>query len=152
IRGLERPDGELVDGPSLCVDHLLARTEAADVAALDEAIAARPAWDAGSPLALRRTDLEPRPVTRTARVGLSLKKLRQAEAPPRFTMRSYPFLTEPRRISKAKPHMVLSLHARGVAPDEIRRQTGCTRQAVERYIADFEAGRREQEFAPYFGI
>ena len=35
IRGLERPDGTLVDGPSLCVDHLLAACGVASVAALD---------------------------------------------------------------------------------------------------------------------
>src|SRR5262249_8905126 len=39
IRGIEQDEGPLVDGPSLCVDHLLRRTEAADVASLDEAIA-----------------------------------------------------------------------------------------------------------------
>src|SRR5262245_43010040 len=38
IRSLETPDGTLIDGPSLCVDHLLDRAGCESVAALDSAI------------------------------------------------------------------------------------------------------------------
>jgi hypothetical protein len=48
--------------------------------------------------------------------------------------------------------MVLALHVQGLPAAEIRAQTGCTKGAVERYIADFEEGRKESDFAPYFGI
>jgi hypothetical protein len=153
IRGLEKPDGSLVDGPSLCVDHLLARTEAGDVATLDRAINALPAWDGDSPLRLEVAEgLEQRPLYRTARVGLSLKRLRASELPPRFILRPYRYLREPRRIAKGKIHLVLALHAAGKSFLEILQETGCPRAAVERYISDFEEGRKLADFAPFWGI
>jgi len=52
IRSLEKPDGSLIDGPSLLVDHLLDATGAGDVASLDRAINRRVAWEPGNPLYL----------------------------------------------------------------------------------------------------
>jgi hypothetical protein len=152
IRGIETDEGALVDGPSLCVDHLLKRTEAADVATLDAAIEERPAWDADSPLSIEVAELIHRPILRSARVGLSLKRLRQSEGPPRYIMRPYRYLSEPRRIAKGKLHMVLALHAAGEGPEEVREVTGCTRSVLERYVADFEEGRRAADFTPFWGI
>jgi hypothetical protein len=152
IRGIES-ETTLIDGPSLSVDHLLARTGKSTVALLDEAIDLRPAWDTGSPLSLEwLPELAELPILKTARVGLSLKRLRKSELPPRFIMRPYRYLSEPRRISKGKQHMVLALHARGLSPGEIREQTGCTKGAVERYIADYQQGTTETDFTPFFGI
>jgi hypothetical protein len=150
IRGLETSDGKLIDGPSLCVDHLLDITGAEDVAALDTAIAGRAAWDPSNPLRLETADGEPCEVCRTARVGLSLKRSKKAPEPPRYVMRPYRYLSEPRRTSKGKLHMVLALHAEGRAPEEIRTITGCPPSTIERYIADFEEGRGE-DFDPYYG-
>jgi hypothetical protein len=153
IRGIEEEGGPLIDGPSLLVDHLLRTTRHDTVAALDEAIAVRPGWDAGNPLRLEwLPELADRPLLRTARVGLSLKRLRKSDVPPRYILRRYRYLSEPRRISKGKLHMVLALHADGVPPAEIRARTGCTKGAMERYIADFEEGTKEADFAGYFGV
>jgi hypothetical protein len=153
IRGIEQEGGPLVDGPSLSVDHLLATTGAASVAALDEGIEVRPAWDRDNPLSLEwLPELADRPLLRTARVGLSLKRLRKSELPPRYIMRRYRYLSEPKRISKGKQHMVLALHADGVAPEQIRARTGCTKGAMERYIADYQEGKKEADFSGYFGI
>jgi hypothetical protein len=153
IRGIEAEGGPLIDGPSLSVDHLLARTKAATVAALDEAIEMRPAWEKDNPVRLEWLD-QPREHTilKSSRVGLSLKRLRHSEGPPRYILRPYRYLSEPRRISKGKLQMVLALHARGLSVAEIREQTGCNKGAIERYIADYEAGTKESEFKPYFGI
>lgn len=152
IRGLETPDGRLIDGPSLCVDHLLDCTAAAAVGALDRAIGARVAWDATNPLWLAEASGEgPRPVYRTARVGLSLKRSPKSPEPPRFVLRPYRYLTEPRRTAKGKLHLVLALHVRGVPPDEVHQLTGCPKASVRRYLDDFEAGRRESDFGPYYG-
>src|SRR4051812_46307933 len=41
IRGLKAPDGTVIDGPSLTVDHVLAKTGEADPAALDRKLGAR---------------------------------------------------------------------------------------------------------------
>jgi hypothetical protein len=37
-------------------------------------------------------------------------------------------------------------------PDAIHRLTGCPLRSVQRYLADYEAGRREVDLAPYVGI
>jgi len=47
--------------------------------------------------------------------------------------------------------MVLALHASGDRIDDIQRLTNCPRRSVERYVADFETGRQEADFTPYFG-
>jgi hypothetical protein len=153
IRGIESDDGVLVDGPSLSVDRLLARTEAATVAELDEAIEGRPCWDTDSPLHLEwLAEPAKRAILKAPRVGLTLKRLKKSEGPPRFIMRHYRYLSEPLRISKGKQHMVLALHAQGVQAKEIRERTGCTKGAIDRYIADHEEGKKENDFTPYFGI
>jgi hypothetical protein len=152
IRGLETAGEALIDGPSLCVDHLLDATGAANVAALDRAIAGRPAWEAGNPLLLRAArDGEVRPLVRSARVGLSLKRAGARTEATRYVMSPYRYLTEPRRTKKGKALIVLGLAAAGEGAEAIARQTGCPRQAVQRYLAEQEAGRRAADFAPYFG-
>jgi hypothetical protein len=152
IRGIATAADQLIDGPSLTVDHLLARTEAPTVAELDEAIEGRVVWDPESPLHVVMTDIVDRPLLRSARVGLSLKRLRASEPPPRFIMRPYRYLSEPKRISKGKAHMVLALHAQGHPAEKIREMTGCTKGALERYVADFEEGRKSADFTPFWGI
>jgi hypothetical protein len=152
IRGIETSDGKLIDGPSLCVDHLLDATGAGNVAALDRAIAGRVAWDPGNPLRLREKDsLDDRPLFRTGRVGLSLKKMKRSPEPPRFILRPYRYLSEPRRTSKGKLQLILALHAQGKSNEEIRQLTGSTKAVLERYLAAFEAGRQVTDFSPYVG-
>jgi 3-methyladenine DNA glycosylase Mpg len=152
VRGLEAPDGTLIDGPCLCVDRLLVRTKKGDVASLDAAIAGRPSWDPESPLFLRWQDGgEEREVYRSARVGLSLKRGVASAEPPRFLLRPYRFLNEPRRTAKGKLLLVLALHARGRSAEDIRALTGCPAGTIRRYIADFEAGRAQASFDAYRG-
>jgi hypothetical protein len=152
IRGVEGPGENLIDGPSLTVDHLLSRTEAATVATLDEAIAGRACWDPDNPLRLEMIPVSERTLLRTARVGLTLKRLRKSPEPLRYLLRNYRYLSEPRRISKGKPHMVLALHARGEGIEQISQATGCPRGTVKRYVDEFEAGRAETDLDAYFGI
>jgi 3-methyladenine DNA glycosylase Mpg len=153
IRGMETPDGTLIDGPSLCVDHLLGAAGAATVAELDRAINKRLAWDEGNPLFLERIEAQAnRPLLRTPRVGLLLKRAASRTESTRFLMRLYRYLSEPRRTRKGKAHMALALHAQGVGVEDIQRRTNCPRRAIERYIAAFERGREEADFTPYFGI
>ena len=152
IRGMETADGTLIDGPSLCVDHLLDATGADTVAALDRAVGNRLAWEEGNPLRLEATDtLDRGPLVRSPRVGLLLKRVTSRADSTRYVMRSYRYLSDPRRTKKGKIPIVLALHARGESPEEIQRQTNCPRRTVERYIADFEVGLKEADFSPYFG-
>ncbi|MHB1424488.1 MAG: hypothetical protein ACYC3I_15060 [Gemmataceae bacterium] len=153
IRGLETPDGRLIDGPSLCVEHLLDAAGAATVAELDRAIDERLAWEDGNPLILEEIgELENQPIFRSPRVGLMLKSAAARTDGKRFLMLPYRCLNQPRRIKKGKLHLVLALHAQGDGGADIQRRTNCPRRVVERYIADFESGRKEADFAPYFGI
>src|SRR5262249_3935106 len=122
-----------------------------DVASLDDAIENRVAWDSNSLLFLDEASEEDRHILRTARVGLSLKKAKGSNEMPRYVMRRYRYLSEPRGTAKGKPHMVLALHADGKAPDEIYDLTGCTKSAIQRYIEDYEAGRGEADFTGYIG-
>jgi hypothetical protein len=149
---METANGTLIDGPSLCVDHLLDATGAETVATLDQAVNNRLAWEEGNPLRLEATNaLDGRPLIRSPRVGLLLKKVASRVDSTRFVMRPYRYLTEPRRTKKGKIYIVLALHARGDGIGAIQRLTNCPRRSVERYIAEFEKGRKEADFAPYFG-
>src|SRR4051812_41318439 len=113
LRGLETPDGKLIDGPSLLVDYLLAMSGKRDVTTLDLAIADRPAWDAGSPLRLEAVKEEQRPVFTCSRVGLSLRRMKPTAGNVGYLLKPYRYLTEPRRTAKGKVLLVLGLHRRG---------------------------------------
>jgi len=153
LRGLETEDGTLIDGPSLLVDHLLKLTKAASVRVLDSMIANRAAWDASSPVRLEDTDsARTQPLFRCGRVGLTLKNARNKPAATRFILKPYRYLSEPRRISKGKLHVVIAMHARGILPSEIRDRTGCPTGAIERWVTDYQEGITESDFTPYFGI
>jgi 3-methyladenine DNA glycosylase Mpg len=153
IRGLETPSGTLIDGPSLCVDYLLVATGTASVAELDRAIDKRLAWESGNPLGLQAVEASQKQAPlRSPRVGLSLKRAASSNEATRFLLLPYRYLTEPSRTKKGKIHMVLALHAQGVGDADIGLRTNCPRRAVERYVADFEKGRKKADFAPYFGI
>ncbi|MEZ4450260.1 MAG: hypothetical protein R3B09_12355 [Nannocystaceae bacterium] len=136
--------GALVEGSCSVVDHILARTGSASVAALagafDLAIDRPP--DGASPLALSRAPAAGAPVEiyASARVGLTLKKgadpLRR-----RFLARPYRFLNEPRRISKGRPYLIVGLHRSGRSPAEIAAITGISGSTITRTIEGYEAGR-----------
>jgi hypothetical protein len=152
IRGLETDDGKLIDGPSLCVDHLLAVTGSASLGLLDRSLAGSYAWDDASPLRLRTMARpEGRPIHRSGRIGLTLKRAQEIPDMQRFLCLPFRYLTEPRRIAKGRLNLILTLWAHGTSAGEIRALTGCSRNTLGRYLADFEAGRRDADFAPYLG-
>lgn len=134
LRGLEDAAGRFVDGPSLLVDHVLMKTGVASVRELDETIAGRLAWDASSPVHLDRHPEESRPIYRTARVGLTLKRAVPGDPRPTFLVKDYRFLTEPRRTKKGKGQIVRGLAAAGVPADRIRELTGSPLASIRRYL------------------
>jgi len=150
IRSLETIDGNLIDGPSLCVDHLLAQAKVSQVALLDQAIGGRGAWDRESPLALEEVTAREHQIFDSARVGLSLKRIHTYPNMPQYLLRPYRYLTEPQRIRKGKLYLVLALHFQGVSPEAIHQLTGCSRRTIQRYILDFETGYQERNLKSYF--
>jgi len=152
IRTLVAQDGTVLDGPCVTVDHLLAKTKTATVAALDGVINARSVWDSSSPLHIAEAEA-PRTakVYPCSRVGLSLKKAKGKVDAPRFVARPYRYLTEPTNISKGKPHLVLALHRTGHTAEQIRDIIGMPKKTIERYIADFTAGGQLESFDTYIG-
>lgn len=152
IRTVVALDGPVLDGPCVTVDHILAQTKAASVAALDGLINGRALWDATAPVHVAEAE-SPRtaPVYECSRVGLSLKKAKGVADAPRFVARPYRYLTEPRAISKGRPHLVLALHCAGRSPDEIATATGVARKVIDKYIADFARGAPVESFDAYIG-
>src|SRR5262249_11791094 len=119
---------------------------------LDGLINARSLWDTSSPLhvveaAKPRTAL----VHQCSRVGLSLKKSKGKPDAPKFVARPYRFLTEPAAITKGRPHLILALHRAGQTPEAIRDLTGVPKKTIDRYIADFTAGKTVENFDGYIG-
>jgi hypothetical protein len=154
IRGVELPDGSVIDGPSLTVDHLLKTTAHASVSALDAVIAERLGWLDELPLRLvSLPELESRPLLKSIRVGLTLKRRKFKESDPAFDFlfRSYRYLSDPKRTAKGKPHMVLPLIAAGKSPEETTALTGCPTATVKRYTADFAAGKLLPSAEPFYG-
>ena len=153
LRGLEKPDGTIIDGPSLLVDHLLTTTRHTRTVDLDAAIADKLAWDDRQPLVLREAGLTPRELLRTARIGLSWKRRTElADEPNRhFLVRRYRYLSQPTRTAKGKLQTVLALLADGFSPEVIHKMTGSSVKVIQRYAADFVAGRRETNLARYYG-
>jgi hypothetical protein len=154
IRGVALPDGSVIDGPSLTVDHILKLTGQPGVKALDGVIAGRLAWADGLPLQLVTTQVvERHPVLTSLRVGLTLKKRTFAPDDPAFAFlfRSFRYLSEPKRTAKGNPHMVLPLIAAGTPPEEVTSLTNCPTASVKRHAADFATGRTLSSAEPFYG-
>jgi hypothetical protein len=152
IRSIIDPSGTIIDGPSLTVDHVLARTRAKNVPELDGIIGGRKVWDASSPLAIRESSkTRSSPVYQCSRVGMSLKRAIGKREALSFVARPYRFLMEPLRISKGKVHLVLALHRLGESADAIHKLTGCPRKAIARYIEHYQAGNAIEGFEAYIG-
>ena len=150
IRGIEREEIELIDGPSTTVDHILQLTRSDSVRALDSRIAGRRVWNSTSPLSLAWTKPKPRIIYRCPRVGLSLRRLTSENA-IHFLMKSYRFLTEPRRIRKGKSLLALGMHVDAMTPDAIASETGCAIRTVSNYISDFRFGQDHPDMSAFFG-
>lgn len=146
IRGIERLDKDrtLIDGPSLCVDHLLALTGSRDVRSLagsfDRSVDA-PAGSS-SPSFIRVED-HARDVVgmfESPRVGLSLKR-GVTGARLRFIAAPYRFLSEPARIKKGRMHLAVSLHRQRASHADIAAITGSSPAQVSRWCDLYDRGR-----------
>lgn len=147
VRGIEPVDNPdaLCDGSCSCVDRMLEVTGHASIPALVETFDLSidaPEDGKASPLYFETIEeAEPnRPVFCSPRVGLSLKK-GVTEARCSYLARSYRFLTEPARIKKGRPNLVIALHMEGRGVDEIASITEVSVSNVRKYIDSFERGK-----------
>ncbi|MCA9692983.1 MAG: hypothetical protein KC636_25530 [Myxococcales bacterium] len=146
LRALEAPDGALIEGPSLCVDHMIARAGAADVAALDRAVADRDAWSEGQVIRLRRDAAgDARPIFRSGRVGLTLRRADEHPGMLRTIGRLYRFLTAPTGIKKGRPYLIAALRAQGRDAKAIAATVGSPEASVRKLIAEFDRGHAEDD-------
>lgn len=151
IRTIQKPDGSVVNGCSLCVDHMLATTGHARVSELDAALGERKVWEEGGPMQLVfRDDLDARDVIGTARVGLTLKRMYRYKQMPQFIMAPYRFLTDP-TIKKGKVHTVIALHQRGLDVEQINALTRSPKRTISNYVAAYAAGSEETDFKRWRG-
>ncbi|HVK11308.1 MAG TPA: hypothetical protein VM597_21235 [Gemmataceae bacterium] len=150
LRGAEREDGTVIDGPSLFVDALLHSTMTASVRDLDELLGDRLAWDRSSPIYFDPAKADVRPILACARVGLSLRAARPGFTGNAYLTRPYRFLTDPRRTRKGKVQMILGLRREGRTADEIVRATGSPVRSVMAALAEYGAGLREGRFEDYY--
>lgn len=151
IRTLEGPKGDVINGCSLCVDHLLSQTGHARVAELDGALGERRVWEAGGPLQLVAHVWEEKlDVIATARVGLTLKRMYEHRAMPQFLMRPYRMLTDA-SIKKGKIHTVMALHKAGEDAATIKMKTGTNASALAKYVEAYNQGRALEDFNSYRG-
>ncbi len=152
IRSLRTPEGRVINGSSLCVEHLLARTGQVDVASLDAAIAERAVDDPDSPLAL--VPREPAGSARiwaTARVGLTLKRVEQHPEMLDYIMRPYRCSTAARELDKGRVQLVIALHEQGSSVAAIAEISGSPKRSVEAYVAAYEEGRALASSRPFWG-
>lgn len=153
LRSLQRSCGAWVCGSSTCVEHMLRRTGFSSVAQLDEALGTSSVHAENDWLTLHwsPTPLDAAEIWATARVGLTLKRVLRAPTMLDYIVRPYRFLTHPPSIPKGREHVVLAMHQRGLAFDEIVRQSGSPRAAVLRWIGFYEEGRALPSTAPFEG-
>lgn len=152
VRSLGTSDGELVNGCSLCVDHLLSCTGHQGVASLARAVEEHSIDSDASTLMLRDDEaIPPAEIWRTARVGLTLKRADRFPEMAGYIARPYRFLDAPRRIQKGRLQLVIALHEQGRSLAEIGEITASPRRSIETYIAAHEEGRATGSVGAFTG-
>jgi hypothetical protein len=132
---------ELISGPSLCVDALLAAAGLASVAELDARVGHLHVWDSGSDLRLVPLDVGVAKVSyRTERVGLPTGDGPDQKARQDFRKRRYRLLTEPRRIKKGRPLLLSALLEDGRSPEEVKQLTGSPLGTIKKRLLGLESG------------
>lgn len=152
IRGIEKPDGSIIDGPSLCVDYLLSKTASETVSCLDKKIFPCAIWDSKSLVFFEENkELNKRSFIATPRVGLTLKMREKAVGMQPFIMKKYRFISSLLQTKKGKIYSILALHTSGKMPEEIRVAIGSTRKAISNHISFFEEGYEFDDFSCFIG-
>ncbi|KAF2074069.1 hypothetical protein CYY_004638 [Polysphondylium violaceum] len=156
IRSLKRVDSQstIVDGPSLCVDHILKLTKQADIKTF-VATAGRSVFESKNPLLYLKmlSDVDssaqsslPKPgriedMFGSGRVGLTFKRYKPTME--YFIAQNYRFLRYPDKVKKGKHYMVLSDGLQGKGPVEIKNRVGSTVASIEKILKQITTGSKK---------
>ncbi|GAM25764.1 hypothetical protein SAMD00019534_089390 [Acytostelium subglobosum LB1] len=146
IRGIERVDNKpvLIDGPSLCVDHLL---KVAGEATIDAFVAKHgtsllPGDNKHMHLVMRDHAALKKPVVQkpiaSGRVGLTMKLYRKDKE--YYFGRDYRYIRMPDKVKKGKHYMNTALYKQGMKAQEIKDVTKSTIASIGNCIKAFDAG------------
>lgn len=93
------------------------------------------------PLVLRAAATPlPYSIYATARVGLPLHSRPLERATLHFFCQPYRFLTLPHTLAAGRPQLIVALHQRGLAPQDIRSLTRSPLATIEGYLQAYHAG------------
>jgi len=155
-RAVQEIGGNLVEGPSLLVDHVLATTSSNDIPALvetfdlnaenvEQANKNHPLWVGAFEGTLPY--YERRDVIKSARVGLTLKNF--VEGKEKFFGKHYRYMTHPNQIKKGKHYMIVSLHKQGKSAAEINGLIKSTKGTIEKFADLYEKGKKKKDWRDY---
>jgi len=151
LRSIQPIGGDLVEGPSLLVDHVLSTTsfskiedlvKSFDLSAehLDQSSKTHPMF-----VGVTEVDLPFLPkkdVVKSARVGLTLKRFKEGKEA--YLGRGYRYMINPDTIKKGKHYTIVGLHKQGKSPEEIAKIAKSPKGTVEKYIASYEKGKTKK--------
>jgi hypothetical protein len=134
---------EFLDGPCICVDHILRLNAAQNIAEFVEREGAVTVTQ-GRGLRLALAD-KPHGVRvfKSARVGLTLKGYSADKE--QYIMRNYRYLTNPRETKKGKQLLIVALRRGGYQQPDIVSTTGSPKASVEKCTAAYEAGTKSKD-------
>ena len=151
IRTLQSPEGIIINGSSLCVEHLLQKTGFSKIVDLDQAIQERLIWDETNPFYLKEKKEESlTEVYQTSRVGLTLKRFRRYPEMIQYVMKPYRFLTDP-TIKKGKVQTILALALQGKSVQDIQKTTQSQEKTIQNYLKEIQQGKLLKDFESYEG-
>lgn len=136
IRTLESAEGQIICGPSLCVDLILRSADCEKPADLDSQICETPAWSNACPLRVEQSPLVESELCHTsARVGLKGAKIQDKELATDYAARLYRFFIRPRAIKKGRPEVIRALLQQGHSHNEVHKLTGSPMRTIEKYAS-----------------
>lgn len=149
IRSIGDEKGNIINGCSLIVDYILAKTNYNNLASLDAEI--KDIFAEDTPLYLKILEKSNnKTIYTSARVGLTLKRLDKHPTMADYILRSYRFLTDI-TIKKGKEHIIIALYKQGFDIKAIHALTQVNKKSVVSYIAAFQQGRDLENFESFKG-
>jgi len=143
---------KLIEGPCMCVDHILSVNEVSSIIELVKKFDRSAEKSPGSPLYLAPTSkLETKPIYKSPRVGLTLKKEDSRDERKKYIMKPYRYFTAVDKLKKGRHYIVAHLYGiEGKTKQEVTKLTKAPQASVERFTLEFDKGLKKK-VENYFG-